>query len=328
MQRILRGARYEPDSVLIGDAPARRGVVDVSQLHRPPPPLPPPVDEPDDQYGRGFDVVSAVARGSPWTTGAAWDEDVEPGTAEAPYGSPPAEEDVAGKLAEAEELLAQAQVEAESIRATATVEAESMRDEALEAVSRAHAEAAEIRQSASDDADLIRQETTEAGRELGYSEGREQGYREGIASAESEMAERLAAVTGLAESAAVDRRELLRNAEGEVVRLAIQLARKVLNRELQVDPTSVARIAEAALQQVAIDGVVKLRVNPAEYEALSQYWQRAHGTTEADRTYEVVADEAIAAGGVVIDTRAGTVDAQIETQLEEISQKVFGEHTA
>jgi flagellar assembly protein FliH len=203
-----------------------------------------------------------------------------------------------------------------------------MRADALEELSRAHAEAAEVRQSASDDADLIRQEATEAGRELGYAEGRDQGYQEGLARAEAEMAERIATVTALAESAAVDRRELLRNAESEVVRLAIQVARKILNRELRVDPTSVTRVAEAALHQVAIDGAVKLRVNPAEHEALSQYWQRAHGAAEADRTYEVIADESVAAGGVVIDTRAGTVDAQIETQLEEISQKVFGEDSA
>jgi flagellar assembly protein FliH len=313
MQRILRAARYDPRTVLIGEvAPA---APEFSRLHRPPPPLPPPVDAGDDAYD-GFDELSAVAGGRAWGSDGAWD--AEGAAAEAPTEPHPAEEEALQKLADDE---------AEARRAEADAHAESRRAEALEEVARAHAEAAEVRQSASDDADLIRQEATEAGRELGYAEGRDQGYQEGLARAEAESAERLATIAAMAESASVDRRELLRNAEGEVVRLALQVARKVLNRELRIDPTSVARIAEAALQQVAIDGAVKLRVNPADYEALGQYWQRAHGTAEAGRTYEVVADEAVAAGGVVIDTRAGTVDAQIETQLEEISQKVFGEQT-
>jgi flagellar assembly protein FliH len=326
MQRIIRAARYEPQTVLIGEAPAAPGAHDFSRLHRPPPPLPPPVDAGDDRYDE-LDLVSAVAGGRSWSSDGAWGAEGATAAAETPLEPHPSEEEALQKLADAEQLLAQAAAEAEARRVEVTAEVEAMRAEALEEVARAHADAAEVRQSASDDADLIRQEATEAGRELGYAEGRDQGYQEGLARAESESSARLATVVAMAESAAVDRRELLRNAEGEVVRLAIQVARKVLNRELRIDPTSVTRIAEAALQQVAIDGAVKLRVNPADYEALSEYWQRAHGAAEANRTYEVIADEAVASGGVVIDTRAGTVDAQIETQLEEISQKVFGEPT-
>jgi flagellar assembly protein FliH len=328
MQRILRAARYEARSVLIGDAVASPAELEISRLHRPPPPLPPSVDSTDDGYADEFDIVSAVARGDRWESGTTWDEDdAPPGAAEGGNDPPAVDTDTLQKFAEAEEMLRQATVEADEIRAAAAVDAERIRAQAHEDVGGARMEAAEIRQSASDDADLIRQEATEAGRELGYTEGREQGYQEGLARAEAETTERIATVSALAESAAVDRRELLRNAEGEVVRLALQVARKVLNRELRLDPVSVARIAEAALQQVAIDGAVKLRVNPAEYEALSTYWQRAHGVAEADRTYEIISDEAVTPGGVIIDTRAGTVDARIETQLEEISQKVFVEQT-
>ena len=42
----------------------------------------------------------------------------------------------------------------------------------------------------------------------------------------------------------------------------------------------------------------------------------------AERSYEVKADPEVNPGGVVIDTRAGVVDAQIETQLDEIARAI------
>jgi flagellar biosynthesis/type III secretory pathway protein FliH len=73
---------------------------------------------------------------------------------------------------------------------------------------------------------------------------------------------------------------------------------------------------------VAVDGLVRLRVNPEDYQQFEQYWSGRHGRREAERTYEVVADPDVNPGGVVIDTRAGVVDAQIETQLDEIARAI------
>ncbi|HEV8637866.1 MAG TPA: FliH/SctL family protein [Chloroflexota bacterium] len=317
MQRVLRGVPVGSERVFIGDGPTETPESPrLRRLHRPPPPLPPPAaeDEPPAHH----------AAAEPGRVPHRWDAPTT-GAAPARSGPHPAEEEALEKLAEAERLLLDAQAEAERMLEAAQMEAEELRASALDELARAQGEAAEIRQTAVEEAERLRREAAEAGRAAGFAEGRSQGYDAGLARADEETAEGVAHITGLAQSAGVDRRELLRNAEAEVVRLAVQIARKVLVRELQLDPTSVNRVAEAALQHVAIDGVIKLRVNPADYQELSAYWQRNHGLAEADRAYEVVADETIARGGVVIDTRAGSIDARIETQLEEIGRRIFDE---
>src|SRR5579884_3093548 len=171
----------------------------------------------------------------------------------------------------------------------------------------AREEAEQLRAQAEAEVERIRDEAQAAGHVAGY----DVGHAEGLAKAEEAVADKVAHVTRLAISAAVDRRELLHNAEAEVVRLATRIARKVVQRELLTDPSIVHRMAEAALRHVAADGLVRLRVNPDDYEELGAYWARAHGAVENDRTYEVVADPAIGRGGVVIETRAGTIDAQL-----------------
>jgi flagellar assembly protein FliH len=317
MQRVLRGVPVGSDRVFIGESAIRSPEPSHRpRLHRPPPPLPPTVvDEPEAGH--------ATAAEPAWAPSPRWEASYAP--AEPRRGLYAAEEQALEKLDEAERLLLEAQAEVERMIEAAQLEAEELRATAMDELARARGEADEIGRAAVEEAERLRREAAEAGRAAGLAEGRAQGYEAGTSRAEEETNQRIAQVTSLAQSAAVDRRELLRNAEAEVVRLAIQIARKVLGRELKLDPSSVSRIAEAALQHVAIDGVIKLRVNPADYQELNAYWQRNHGAGEADRTYEIAADETVARGGVVIDTRAGSVDARIETQLDEISRRIFDE---
>lgn len=338
---IIRNIRFEADAVYIGEKELHSADAEPLEWGRPalrvpPPPLPPPVaGEVEDQWaelvhqpatawehgaaaGHGYEVPRVGADQPPWAQPQVW-------------VAHPDEEAAAQRLVEAEQLLAEAQAEADRLVAAAQAEAERIRAEAEEEAARVRDEAEAARHIAEEAAERLRQESAEIGHQEGLDQGRaeglEQGIAEGRARAEEETAALVARATSLAENAGIDRRELLRNAEAEVVRLAIEIARKVIARELTVDPDSIARIAEAALQHVAIDGLVKLRVHPDDHEALAAYWLRAHGESEGDRSFDVVADPAVAPGGVVIDTRAGTVDAQIETQLEEISQKIFGEQT-
>jgi len=48
------------------------------------------------------------------------------------------------------------------------------------------------------------------------------------------------------------------------------------------------------------------------------YWNDALGENPGERHWQVVADRRVRAGGCIIDTEAGQVDAQIDTQLVRI----------
>jgi flagellar biosynthesis/type III secretory pathway protein FliH len=298
---LLRGVSVGPDAYFIGESDP---VVEKPSWHRPPPPPPPAVPLAEPEY-----PDPSAAWASPgWNES---EEDREP----VDHGPHPLEEVVQEKLAEAERLLADAMAEADNVIAQASRQAAELAEEAAAELERAREEAEHLRIAAEADVQRIRDEAEAAGHLAGY----DAGHAEGLAKAEESVADKIGHVTRLAISAAVDRRELLHNAEAEVVRLATRIAGKVIQRELATDPSIVHRMAEAALRHVAADGLIRLRVNPQDHLELRDYWTRAHGMAEADRTYEIVADPAIQRGGIVIETRAGSVDAQIETQLAEIA---------
>jgi flagellar assembly protein FliH len=319
LPRVIRNAHYLNEGVVIG-APE-------PELARPawrmaPPPPPPPV-EPED-----LDLLDPA---DPDGWSSPWDGEAEPDGPSAPSET---ELELQQRLAEAEQALAEARAEAEreveDARRIAVETIAAASETARQETDQARAAAIEAIEQASQEAEQIKVEAERSARERGQAEGLAAGHAEGLsagreearAEVRAEMAEQLGRVSQLAESASVDRRELLHNAEAEVVRLAVQIAQRVLVRELRVDRTIVNQIAESALQYVAVNGLVRLRVSPEDYQQFEQYWTGRHGKREAERTYEVVADPEVNAGGVVIDTRAGVVDAQIETQLEEIARAI------
>src|SRR5436190_1192929 len=67
----------------------------------------------------------------------------------------------------------------------------------------------------------------------GLEEGRKAGYEEGAGLARAELIEQLDLAHGIAAQAIVDRAALIAAAEPEIVRLAMDVARKLVAREVE-----------------------------------------------------------------------------------------------
>lgn len=230
-------------------------------------------------------------------------------------------------------LIKQAEEQAKAIVAMAEREAERARREATEALMMAQEQASAVwaeiereRTALIADADRLREEARaqglEQGRAEGHAEGLIRGEREARDEFERETMAQLRRVVELADGAVTDLRTALRAAEPEIVRLALHIARRVIHRDVEIDRTIVAAVTEAAIQQITTTGRIRFRVHPTDVDELSAYWLHVHGMAEGDRSYEIVADPKVHRGGCVVETRTGTLDAQIDVQLDEI-EKAF-----
>jgi flagellar assembly protein FliH len=151
-------------------------------------------------------------------------------------------------------------------------------------------------------------------------EARQAGIREGQAAAEQRLAgEVRQAVTnlarGVAELAGIKDR-LRREAEHDVVQLAIEIARRVLQRELAADQEALLGLARAALQRIDAREIHRVRIHPAHATAIEGAL-REIGTPQR---VEVQADAMLEPGGLVFETSRGNYDVSIATQLREIER--------
>jgi flagellar assembly protein FliH len=156
--------------------------------------------------------------------------------------------------------------------------------------------------------------------------GYEAGYAEGAAQAEREMGDLLRFAENAVRDVAEARSRLLEESEEELVLLAVQVAEKILQVQIEVEPRRVADVLRGALRKAYVRDHVQVACNPddlALIEAASDELKSQVGTL---RNLELVGDRRIARGGVIVRTTGGDVDATLESQLDRLRAAMLGGH--
>lgn len=152
------------------------------------------------------------------------------------------------------------------------------------------------------------------------AEAHKDGIREGEDAAKARLASEAEALRSrvgeqlarLAETRTV----VLGNAEADVVRLALEIARRILHRELTIDPDAVQGLVKVALEKLQSEKVHRVRVYPAQEKTLRGALSRL-GRID---TMDVVADPSLDPGGLIFETGRGWLDASLDTQFREIER--------
>jgi len=117
---------------------------------------------------------------------------------------------------------------------------------------------------------------------------------------------------------------LVHQTERQVVQLALALARRIVRRELTLDPDLVGAMAHVALERLGDASPATIRLNPEDYAVVSS--QR--GETWAGTNVSVVPDPALPRGGCHVESAFGVIDASVDAQLGELAAALLGEATA
>jgi flagellar assembly protein FliH len=152
----------------------------------------------------------------------------------------------------------------------------------------------------------------------------EKGLREGEAAArqrlEAESRASLERLSSAISEVPQKRMEALRRAESDAVHLAIEIARRVVHRELSVDPGALAGLIKAALEKLINQEILRVRVHPAIASVLTECIARS-GRGQC----EVITDAGQPVGGVIFEIGRGALDASVDTQLREIERGLIDE---
>jgi flagellar assembly protein FliH len=150
------------------------------------------------------------------------------------------------------------------------------------------------------------------------AEAYQRGLREGDTGATRRMADQVNAkveqLSRSIEQLALHRGKVQREAEPELVRLSMAIARRILRRELSVDPEALLGLVKAGLERIESSDLHRVRVHPEHASILA-------GLLEgAARRVEIAADPGLPVGAVIFETSRGSLDTGLETQLKEIER--------
>ena len=179
----------------------------------------------------------------------------------------------------------------------------------------ARSEAQEIRDRAQAEANQLMEQARQEAEEL-REQARQEGYQTGRSEGVSELTEAVA-------QASARLKQVESQLTSQLTGVAIAIARKILGKELESSPEMVVKIVQNALSEKARQRQeISLRVHPEDLEIIRENKAQLLEVLSRAKEISIREDSDVERYGVVIETDAGTIDAQLDSQLA-IFEKVL-----
>lgn len=205
--------------------------------------------------------------------------------------------------------------QAQQIMDSAQANAKTAQQSAQQAVSEAEKKAAALIA----DAEQTKEDTQKKAFSEGFDEGREAGFTEG----KTEVNRLIERLHTMLERTMDKREEILAETEQQIVDLVLLMTRKVVKVISENQRNVVTANIIHALRKVKGRADVVLRVNLADVGLTSEHTREFLQTAENIKNITVVEDLTVDAGGCIVETDFGSVDARIASQLNELERRVL-----
>jgi flagellar assembly protein FliH len=191
-----------------------------------------------------------------------------------------------------EQILEAARKEAEMIIKEANYEAERIIND--------------IQNEVMENANAILEESKQKGFEEGYNEVKKQ-YEDLLEEAEF-----------IKDHARVEYKEVLESIESDAVNIVLDIARKVLGMEISTNKEAVLGLIRQAFEKCSSKDNVVLKVSNEDFDFICANKDIIMGTVEGIGELDIKKDTSLKAGGCIVETVYGTVDASLQTKFKKI----------
>lgn len=145
------------------------------------------------------------------------------------------------------------------------------------------------------------------------AQAKEEGYQEGLTQFNTH-------ILALEEHG----RKIYRDTQNSILRLSLQAAKKIVNKELELHPDTIVDIVLQALAPIKQNHRITILVNKEDKEILEKHKNRIKEIFEQLQFLGIQERADIAPGGCIIETESGIINANVENQwkaLESAFQK-------
>jgi flagellar assembly protein FliH len=193
-----------------------------------------------------------------------------------------------------------------------------MRGQADDYLETVRQEAAKIVQQAHRDAERIRRQAEAAGRKAAEAAA-ERILEDRVTKRMEALVPALEQIVSQIDNA---KGEILSRWERSALSVVTAIAQRVIRREITNKPEIALDLIAEALRLATGADDVTLHINPADYENMRSQIERLCATVSRVAPSQIVADAAVSIGGCRVETKFGSIDQQVESQLRRIEEEL------
>lgn len=217
-------------------------------------------------------------------------------------------------LAQREEILSEARLQAQRI----VMEAQTRASETI-------AEAEKVQAQTMLELETERERILEELKQQAYDAGFEEGKAAGDQQAASYVAEALDMLNRIALAFP----SAVKQNEEKLITLALEIASKVIQEEISLQPEIVQRTVETALRRVSDLEQVTIKVNPLDLDLILPKQDTFKAIIPDVQNFSIEGSHTIQRGGCLIETNSGSINATINAQIsiiDELFKRVRSEY--
>ncbi len=164
--------------------------------------------------------------------------------------------------------------------------------------------------------EIILNEKIDAAFKKGYEKGSEAGLKEGLKKSEEVLSKFDKAIS----DAINQRASLLDEARENVLKLVIQISKKVTFEAIEIDPEKTLKMINEVINTLIDRSRLKIKVNPKHLPIVEQNIDMFLKNSTSIKELKIEPDPRVQFGGCFIETPTGDIDARLDSQFEVIEE--------
>jgi flagellar assembly protein FliH len=119
---------------------------------------------------------------------------------------------------------------------------------------------------------------------------------------------------------------MTRSLEREILELVVEISRKILHMEMDMDDALYLSMARHALARLQSGGKITVRVSPSEYGRFFSGGSAEFTINRENIRVQVEEDHSLMKNDLIIESEGESIDAGLETQLDSVEDALLREN--
>ncbi len=118
-------------------------------------------------------------------------------------------------------------------------------------------------------------------------------------------------------------KQAIEQEEQNILSLLISISKKIVDTEIQMNPDIILNVLRNALNLLNERRSIKVFVNPSDWSLVKSNINQLKLKIDLPEEIDIISSLSIAQGGCKIDSESGSIDADLETQFDEIQRRLL-----
>jgi flagellar assembly protein FliH len=156
-----------------------------------------------------------------------------------------------------------------------------------------------------------------------HDEGFEAGRQEGLEDIKQELSDKITTIDDFAKSNFDIKRNIIKSAHLDIVRLVVEIAQKVCSKSLELDDNILKEITQNAIQTLKDKENITIIVNPDMAEKIYAISDELKEKIPQLSSIKIIEDNSVSPDGTIVESPLSRVDSSVKAQINEISDKLM-----